>query len=147
LETHVHADHLSRARKLARQTGAVLLLPPQDRAKFAFTPIADGEQIRVGNATLRALHTPGHTHESTSFVLNDAAVFTGDPLFTNGFGRPDLHADPDATRSRARSLFMSLGRLRQLPAQMVVLPAHASDPIAFNGQPVAARMGDVDGWL
>ena len=62
LDTHVHADHLSRARELARQTGATLLLPPQDRARFAFTPIADGERIRVGNATLRALHTPGHTN-------------------------------------------------------------------------------------
>ena len=147
IETHVHADHLSRARELARQAGAALLLPPQDRTRFAFTPIADGERIRVGNATLRALHTPGHTHESTSYVLNEAAVFTGDTLFTNGVGRPDLHADPEAARVRARSLFMSLERLRQLRPEISVLPAHASEPIAFDGQPVAARLGDVDTWL
>jgi glyoxylase-like metal-dependent hydrolase (beta-lactamase superfamily II) len=147
LETHIHADHLSRARELARQAGAVLLLPPRDRLSFAFTPMADGERIRVGNATLRALHTPGHTHESTSYILNEAAVFTGDTLFTNGVGRPDLHADPDAARARARSLFMSLERLRQLRPEIVVLPAHASEPIPFDGQPIAARLGDVDTWL
>jgi len=147
LETHIHADHLSRARDLANQAGAVLLMPPQDRTRFAFTPIADGERIRVGNATLRALHTPGHTDESTSYVLNEAAVFTGDTLFTNGVGRPDLDADPNAARARAHSLFMSLERLRQLRPEIVVLPAHASEPIAFDGQPVAARLGDVDAWL
>src|SRR5688572_20316840 len=147
LETHIHADHLSRARELARQTGAVLLLPAQDRARFAFTPIPDGERIRVGSATLRALHTPGHTHESTSYVLNEAAVFTGDTLFTNGVGRPDLHADPEAARARAVSLFVSLNLLRQLSAAIVALPAHASEPIAFDGRPVAARMDDVDAWL
>ncbi len=135
LDTHVHADHLSRASALARRAGAVLLMPPQDRVRFAFTPIADGERIRVGHATLRALHTPGHTPESTSYALNEAAVFTGDTLFTNGVGRPDLHADPDAARARARSLFVSLERLRQLRPEIVVLPAHTSEPIAFDGQP------------
>ena len=147
LETHIHADHLSRAKEVATRTDAVLLLPPQDRAKFAFTPIPHGEQIRLGEATLRALHTPGHTNESTSYVLNEAAVFTGDTLFTNGVGRPDLHADPDAARARARSLFRSLNQLRHLSPQIVVLPAHASEPIAFDGLPVAARMDDINSWL
>ena len=147
LETHVHADHLSRAREVATRTDAVLLLPPQDRARFEFAPIRDGEQMRLGEATLRALHTPGHTNESTSYVLNEAAVFTGDTLFTNGVGRPDLHADPDAARARARSLFRSLNQLRHLSPQIVVLPAHASEPIAFDGLPVAARMDDINRWL
>ena len=147
LETHIHADHLSRAREVATRTDAVLLLPPQDRARFVFAPIRDGEQMRLGEATLRALHTPGHTNESTSYVLNEAAVFTGDTLFTNGVGRPDLHADPDAARARARSLFMSLNQLRHLSPQIVVLPAHASEPIAFDGLPVAARMDDINRWL
>lgn len=138
LDTHVHADHLSRARELVRQAGATLLLPPQDRARFAFTPISDGARIRIGNAALRALHTPGHTDESTSYVLNEAAVFTGDTLFTNGVGRPDLHADADGARARARSLFTSLERLRELPPDIAVLPGHASEPIAFDGQPVVS---------
>ena len=147
IETHIHADHLSRARELAREAGATLFLPPQERARFAFAAIADGGRIRVGNATIRALHTPGHTDESTSYILNEAAVFTGDTLFTNGVGRPDLHADPAAARARARSLFLSLEGLRQLSPEIAVLPAHASEPTAFDGQPVLSRLGDVNTWL
>jgi glyoxylase-like metal-dependent hydrolase (beta-lactamase superfamily II) len=147
LDTHVHADHLSRARTLARMADAVLLLPAQNRARFAFTPISDGEQIRLGDATLRALHTPGHTNESTSYLVNQAAVFTGDTLFTKGVGRPDLHANPDEARGRARSLFASLERLRTLSSDVVVLPGHTSEPIAFDGRPLAAPMGDVTRWL
>jgi glyoxylase-like metal-dependent hydrolase (beta-lactamase superfamily II) len=146
-ETHVHADHLSRARELAKQTGATLLLPPQQRVRFPFQTIADGDCISLGGASIIAMHTPGHTNESTSYVLNQAAVFTGDTLFTNGVGRPDLHADPEAARQRARALFLSLTQLQQLRPEIIVLPAHASEPIAFDGQPVAARLDDVTTWL
>lgn len=110
VETHVHADHLSRAGALATQTGATLVLPNQERVRFAFTALSDGGQLSIGSAVLTALRTPGHTEESTSYVLNRAAVFTGDTLFTNGVGRPDLHATPDAARQRARELFVSLSR-------------------------------------
>jgi glyoxylase-like metal-dependent hydrolase (beta-lactamase superfamily II)/rhodanese-related sulfurtransferase len=147
LETHIHADHLSRARELATQTGATLYLPVQQRARFPFIAVAEGDRIQIGKATLAAIYTPGHTGESTSFVLNAAAVFTGDTLFTNGVGRPDLHANAQAARERARSLFHSLGRLRELPSTMLVLPAHTSEPIAFDGQPIAAALGDVANWL
>jgi glyoxylase-like metal-dependent hydrolase (beta-lactamase superfamily II) len=147
LETHIHADHLSRARELATQAGAALLLPMQQRARFPFTAVADGDRIRIGNATIAAVQTPGHTGESTSFVLNDAAVFTGDTLFTNGVGRPDLHANAEAARERARALFHSLLHLRDLPSTMLVLPAHASKPIGFDGQPIASPLGDVGTWL
>jgi glyoxylase-like metal-dependent hydrolase (beta-lactamase superfamily II) len=147
LETHIHADHLSRARELVRQTGATLVLPTQQRVRFAFRAIADSERISLGGATLTAISTPGHTGESTSYVLNETAVFTGDTLFTNGVGRPDLHADPEAARQRARALFASLTRLRALHPHTVVLPAHASEPIAFDGRAVAAQMGNVETWL
>ena len=147
IETHVHADHLSRARELARQTGATLVLPQQDRIRFEFAAAADGGRIRLGSASLIAMHTPGHTDESMCYILNEAAVFTGDTLFTNGVGRPDLHADPDAARQRAGALFASLSRVRQLAPDIVVLPAHASEPIAFDGRAVSARVGDVAMWL
>jgi glyoxylase-like metal-dependent hydrolase (beta-lactamase superfamily II) len=147
IDTHIHADHLSRAGELARQTGAALRLPAQHRARFAFTPIGDGESLRLGQATLRALATPGHTQQSMSYVLNDVAVFTGDALSTNGVGRPDLHADPDAARQRARALFVSLTRLQQLPSDLLVLPAHTSEPIAFDERAVVARVDDVATWL
>jgi glyoxylase-like metal-dependent hydrolase (beta-lactamase superfamily II) len=147
LDTHVHADHLSRARALATQTDATVLLPPQDRVQFAFVPIADGGALSVGHARLSAIHTPGHTNESTSYVLNETAIFTGDTLFINGVGRPDLHADSEAAGQRAHALFASLSRLRALPGHMAVLPGHASEPIAFDGQAIALPMTDVARWL
>jgi glyoxylase-like metal-dependent hydrolase (beta-lactamase superfamily II) len=147
LETHVHADHLSRARQLAEQTGAALLMPQQNRVRFPFSAFADGDRITVGEATITAHRTPGHTEESTSYVLNGMAVFTGDTLFTQGVGRPDLHADPEGARRRARALFESLTRLSALGPQMVVLPAHASEPIAFDGRAISARMGEIAKWL
>jgi glyoxylase-like metal-dependent hydrolase (beta-lactamase superfamily II) len=147
LDTHVHADHLSRARELVARSGATLVLPQQDRVRFAFTPLAEGDRVHVGSATLSAMHTPVHTNESTSFLLDDAAIFTGDTLFTNGIGRPDLHADVEAARRRARALHGSLQRIRTLRPDVVVLPGHASKPIPFDGRAVAAPLGDVTRWL
>lgn len=147
LETHIHADHLSRAKQLATDTRAALMLPVQQRAKFSFTAVADGDRIQVGSATLEVRHTPGHTDESTAYLLNKSAVFSGDTLFTNGVGRPDLHADIEAARQRARALFRSLTSLRQLPPDMLVLPAHASEPIPFDARPIAASLNEVSTWL
>jgi glyoxylase-like metal-dependent hydrolase (beta-lactamase superfamily II) len=148
LDTHVHADHVSRARELARRTGATLCLPQQDRVTFAFAPLANGDVISVGKASLTALHTPGHTNESMCFLLNDSALFTGDTLFTNGVGRPDLHAaDMDAARRRASALYASLERVQNLSPKLLVLPAHTSEPVAFDGRPVTALMTEVATWL
>jgi glyoxylase-like metal-dependent hydrolase (beta-lactamase superfamily II) len=147
LETHIHADHLSRARDLATQTGATHLLPAQQRVQFPFTSIADGARISLGRSTLIAMHTPGHTDESMSYALTGTAIFTGDTLFTNGVGRPDLHADAESARQRSRTLFGSLERLRALPRHTIVLPAHTSDPVAFDGRAVSARIDEIEGWL
>jgi glyoxylase-like metal-dependent hydrolase (beta-lactamase superfamily II) len=147
LETHIHADHLSRARQLAERALATLVLPDQQRVHFPFVVIRDGDGITVGRATIAARRTPGHTEESTSYVLNDEAVFSGDTLFTKGVGRPDLHADLAGARRRARALFRSLAVLRELGPNVLVLPAHASEPIAFDRRPVSARMHDVAVWL
>jgi glyoxylase-like metal-dependent hydrolase (beta-lactamase superfamily II)/rhodanese-related sulfurtransferase len=147
LETHVHADHLSRARGLARLSGATLVLPRQQRVRFPHAAIAEGEQIAVGAAQLTAMQTPGHTNESTAYILNDAAIFTGDTLFTNGVGRPDLLADRAAAQPRAHALFASLLRLRGLDSHLVVLPGHASASIAFDGCAISARMIEVTAWL
>ena len=124
LETHIHADHLSRARQLAEQSEARLLLPAQDRVRFPFTAVADGHQLHIGAATLTAMRTPGHTDESTAYLLDGVALFSGDTLFVNGVGRPDLHAGTDGARGRAGVLFHSLSRLRALPPHVLVLPAH-----------------------
>jgi glyoxylase-like metal-dependent hydrolase (beta-lactamase superfamily II)/rhodanese-related sulfurtransferase len=147
IETHIHADHLSRARQLADRVGAQLLLPQQDRVAFPFVAVQDGDEIPVGSARLTALHTPGHTLESMSYVLTDNAVFTGDTLFTKGVGRPDLHADAAGARERAGALFRSLLSIRALGSDVRVLPAHASEPSAFDGRPVMSHLSAIDQWL
>src|SRR5438876_1124033 len=103
LETHVHADHLSRARALAADTGARLCLPTTDRVSFQYEPLNDRDTVRVGSAGLRALRTPGHTPESTCNLLDDRALFTGDTLCLAAVGRPGLEASAEQARPRVAS--------------------------------------------
>lgn len=143
LETHLHADHLSRARALAEQTGAALALPAGHRLAGPFTPLSDGDVIRLGGARLAVLDTPGHTPESTTYLLDDAALFTGDTLFLAAVGRPDLHADAAGAEAKGHILHRSLQRLLTLPAETLVLPGHTSSPVAFDRQPVVATLAEV----
>lgn len=143
LDTHIHADHLSRARRLAEQSGATLYLPDQERVTFSFSSLRDGDVLTIGLARLVALHTPGHTLESTCYLLNDQALFSGDTLFLAGVGRPDLEASPAEARRRASLLYRSLQRLLTLSPQTLILPGHTSEPIPFDGQPVVAPLADV----
>ncbi len=144
LETHVHADHVSRARALAAATGATLVLPPNDRVNFPYEPVEGGTPIQIGAVTLQAIHTPGHTGESTCYRLGDRALFTGDTLFTDSVGRPDLERGNDGAPAAAESLFHSLfSVLRKLPERLVVLPCHADAGIPFDQRPVCSRLGDL----
>jgi len=143
LDTHVHADHLSRSRALAAQTGATLQLPATDRVDFPYTPLRDGDVVSIGTARLTALRTPGHTPEATSYLLDGGALFTGDTLFLAGVGRPDLEASAAEARERARLLWASLRRLTALPPETLVLPGHTSSPVAFDREPLAATLDAV----
>jgi glyoxylase-like metal-dependent hydrolase (beta-lactamase superfamily II) len=143
LDTHVHADHISRARLLADATGAMLHLPEQDRVTYPFAPVRDGDTVAIGSSRLDALHTPGHTLESTSYLLDGCVLFTGDTLFLAGVGRPDLDASAEQARERARLLHASLARLTALPAELVVLPGHASAPAPFDERPIATTLAEV----
>ena len=98
LDTHVHADHLSRGRKLAQMSGATFYLMATERVSYPVTAVHDGDTLNIGTAQLKALHTPGHTPESASYLLDDQALFTGDTLFLAGVGRPDLEASPEEAR-------------------------------------------------
>src|SRR6059036_1233157 len=143
LETHVHADHLSRARALAADSRARLCLPTTDRVSFEYAPLKDGDTLRVGSAGLSVFHTPGHTPESACFLLDERALFTGDTLFLAAVGRPDLEATPEQSRNRAYVLHASLKRLVALPPETLILSAHTSEPVAFDGQPISATLGEV----
>ena len=151
LDTHVHADHLSRSRILAELTGARLLVPHQNRTRFAFSPVRDGDTVAFGNATLGALATPGHTSESTSYLVNGQALFTGDTLFLSSVGRPDLKASSTEAESRARMIFRSLQHLLELSGQTIVFPGHTSEPPAIDGRPICDELNRVSSriaaWL
>jgi len=147
VDTHVHADHLSRSRALAEQTNAVYVLPKQNRVICSFRPVVDGDTLEVGHSRLTALRTPGHTAESTCYLLDGAALFTGDTLFLAGVGRPGLQADADKdeaqVRRRAADLHASLARLFALDDKLSVLPGHTSEPVPFDRIPLVAQLGEV----
>ena len=143
LDTHVHADHLSRSRLLAAATGATLHMPEQDRVTYPFTPIRDGDPLTIGSSRLTPMRTPGHTLESTSYLLDGKALFTGDTLFLAGVGRPDLEASPEQARDRARLLHASLRHLTALPSETLILPGHTSEPAPFDNRPIAATLAEV----
>jgi len=148
LETHVHADHVSRARDLAARAGATLVLPRNERVTFPYEPIDDGTTIEIGEVTLTAIHTPGHTGESTCYRLDDRALFTGDTLFIDSVGRPDLERGNEGAPAAAADLHRSLfGVLRRLPEGLVVLPCHTEAGIPFDRRAVLARLGDLRGAM
>ena len=117
LETHVHADHLSRALPLCRISGAVLSMPEQRRVSFPYEPLRDGQGVSLGERAglFTALRTPGHTEESTCYVVPGRVVFTGDTLFLQSVGRPDLEGGMGKAEALSRALFRSLAALKSLP--------------------------------
>ena len=144
LDTHIHADHLSRSRLLAEQSGATVYLPDQQRVIYSFMPLRNGSIIKVGEASIMAIPTPGHTPESMSYLLDRQALFTGDTLFLQGVGRPDLHATTEETRLYAQVLYHSLHHhLLMLPARTLVLPGHTNTPTPFDKIPLTASLGDL----
>lgn len=125
-DTHLHADHISGGRKIAEKTGAVYWLPPKDAADVTYTyePLIDGNNVMIGNTpiTIHAIYSPGHTIGSTSFIIDEQFLLTGDILFIDSIGRPDLAGlAEDWVEDLRKSLYK---RYRQLSEELVVLPAH-----------------------
>ncbi len=143
IDTHIHADHLSRSRALAGRCRAEVLLPEQERATYPFRALADGESLRLGSVEIQALHTPGHTMESASFLVDGRALLPRATLLPGAFGRPDLAASPEQARKRAHLLYATLRKIAKLSPDIWILPCHTSEPIPFDGKPCGARLGDV----
>ncbi|WP_267640965.1 MBL fold metallo-hydrolase [Haloarchaeobius amylolyticus] len=130
LDTHVHADHLSGGRDLADELGVPYHLGSgaQERGvEYEYEPLDHGDTITVGDTTIEALHTPGHTSELLSYRVEDEAVMTADTLFVDSTGRTELEFDADAGREGARQLYESLSDvLLTLPDDVTVLPGHVT---------------------
>ena len=131
-DTHIHADHLSRSKELAEAVGAELLLPSQDRVRFPHRALQSGDVVELGPVTIEVIRTPGHTMESTCYLVGGEALFTGDTLFLSSVGRPDLHADVEQARRRAALLYGSVKQLLGLGPDVRVFPGHTSSPPAFD---------------
>jgi glyoxylase-like metal-dependent hydrolase (beta-lactamase superfamily II)/rhodanese-related sulfurtransferase len=143
IDTHVHADHLSRSRLLAARCRAQIVLPDQKRVSYPFKPLREGDSITIGAAAIVALATPGHTSESMSYLVDGRALLTGDTLFPGAVGRPDLAASAEEARKRAHALYATLQRIMQLSPDILILPCHTSEPIPFDGILCGARLDDV----
>ena len=128
-ETHFHADFVSGHIDLAKKTGAQIVYGPSAQTAFEKHTAADLELFKLGSVTLQAIHTPGHTLESTCFLLLDEsnapeAIFTGDTLFVGDVGRPDLFSGNLSKEELAEMMFDSLEKLKALPDHVKVYPAH-----------------------
>lgn len=149
-DTHVHADYISGATALARASGATYWLHPADSSyaydgtpgRLEYSPLADGGTLRFGRCTLDVRHTPGHTEGSSSFLLGESCAFTGDFVFVESLGRPDLG---DRAGEWAVTLWQSVERAkREWPAAALVLPAHySSERERRADRTIAAPLGEL----
>src|SRR4051812_36110564 len=132
-ETHFHADFVSGHVDLAKATGATIVFGPNAQTTYSSHMAKDNEEFKIGKLTLRTLHTPGHTLESTTYLLLDEngkelCIFTGDTLFIGDVGRPDLAIKSDLTQEDlAGMLYDSLrSKIMPLPDDVIVYPAHGA---------------------
>jgi glyoxylase-like metal-dependent hydrolase (beta-lactamase superfamily II) len=140
VETHVQADHVSGARRLAEATGAPILIHESAPVTFRHVGVADGEEHELGNVRLTMWHTPGHTPDGLSILVTDLTrgpepwfVLTGDTLFSGGVGRPDLLGQ-GLEATLAGQLYDSVyGKLLELPDHLEVYPAHFSGAACGKG--------------
>lgn len=131
-ETHFHADFVSGHLDLAKATGAIIVYGPQTETKFPVHVARDGETFPIGTLTMKVLHTPGHTLESSSYLLQDEeqkdyCVFTGDTLFVGDVGRPDLaQKGTDLTMEDLAGMMYDSLQTKILPLadHVIVYPAH-----------------------
>lgn len=132
-ETHFHADFVSGHVDLAEKSGAEIIYGPTAKTEFKAHIAKDGEQFKIGNLTITALHTPGHTLESTTYLLTDESgkdhcIFSGDTLFIGDVGRPDLAQKGNLTMNDlAGMLYDSLNeKIKPLADDVIVYPAHGA---------------------
>ncbi len=137
LETHTHADHVSGHGRLAIEHDAVISVHPAAEPEFDFEPLADGQEISLGEVLIRVLHTPGHRPEHCCFAVIDGSrgdepwlVITGDSLLIGDAARPDLASE---AVEGARGLYGSLQRLLELPDGVELYPGHVAGSLCGAG--------------
>lgn len=144
-DTHVHADHVSGARALARRTGATLHLSAEALRRgvvYPIQPAVDGDLLLLGAIELRVVALPGHTTDMTGLLIGEAALVGGDSLFADSVARPDLEDGDDGAPAAARVLHRTLSDvIGPLPDDTVLLPCHY--PGGRLAGPLAPTLGEV----
>ncbi|QJD87654.1 MBL fold metallo-hydrolase [Cohnella herbarum] len=146
LDTHLHADHISGGRMLAENNGAIYWLPPKDAEEvtFAYEALEEGKEIKIGNARIKIqpIYSPGHTIGSTSIIVDDQYLLSGDILFVESIGRPDLAGSAGDWAEDLRSTLYD--KYSILSEDLIVLPAHFGkiNELGKDGS-VSARLGDL----
>ncbi|TDL30915.1 MBL fold metallo-hydrolase [Jeotgalibacillus sp. S-D1] len=146
LDTHLHADHISGGLKIAQATGGTYWLPPKDaeNVPFSYEPLEEGKNLSIGNTTIsiQPLYSPGHTIGSTSFIVDQSFLLSGDILFVDSIGRPDLAGLAEDWVGDLRETLYS--RYKALSSELIVLPAHfmIMDELNNDGS-VSASLGDL----
>jgi glyoxylase-like metal-dependent hydrolase (beta-lactamase superfamily II) len=152
-ETHVQADHLSGLPELVERAGATAYLPAGAGVEFEHVAVADGDVVELGNTEITAVATPGHAPAHHAYLVTDRVrgeepwmVLTGDALLVGDAGRPDLHAQGEAsTEQMARTLYRSLHeRLLALPDDLLLYPAHYSGSVC--GRALSANPASTVGF-
>ena len=137
IETHVHADHISGAKVLAEITKTKYYVSGNDfKAKTDFIDLRETKEIYIGNNTIKVIETPGHTDGSVCLLINNKVLLTGDTLFLEGTGRPDLRSKEDIKKSMSL-LFNSLDKLKQMDKNLIILPAHFTN---YNKTPICEKL-------
>jgi hydroxyacylglutathione hydrolase len=144
IDTHLHADHVSAGRELAKAAGAEYVLFADANVNFPFHRVRDGDVLELGNVTIKVLHTPGHTPEHISLVVTDHTrseepwfVLTGHTLMVGDLGRTELAT---SAQDGARALFKSVQKLKALPDYLEVLPGAYSGSVcgrSLSGKPTS----------
>jgi glyoxylase-like metal-dependent hydrolase (beta-lactamase superfamily II) len=144
IDTHIHADHISSARELAKAAGAEYVLFADADVSFPFKRVNDGDLIELGNVVIRVLHTPGHTPEHISLVVTDQTrsqepwfILTGHTLMVGDLGRTELATSAE---EGARILYRTAQSLKELPDYLEVLPGAYSGSVcgrSLSGKPTS----------
>ncbi|MBJ8030111.1 MBL fold metallo-hydrolase [Bacillus cereus group sp. N21] len=146
MDTHLHADHISGGRKLAQKVKGTYWLPPKDAEEvvFSYEPLVEGIVIQVGETkiAIETIYSPGHTIGSTSFIVDDVYLLSGDILFVDSIGRPDLAGKAEDWVSDLRNTLYK--RYKTLSQDLIVLPAHYSKASELDEQGrVRAKLKDL----
>lgn len=148
IETHLHADFVSGHIELKERTGAVIYINEKANAEFEHYPVKDEEEIQIDTLLIKMLHTPGHTPESSIYIVSDlergrepVMVFTGDTLMVGDAGRPDLF--PEIKEELASELYKSLRRIEKLADNIEVYPAHGAGSLC--GKSLSSKLSSTIG--